>query len=149
METAPLLKSTITPLPWAQVLVLLVVRLADPLSFTVLFPFVYFLVRDFHLAATEAQVGFYVGCIASSFAVAQMLSGKCTVYMAKCRHPVGPAVGQGRAAPGHPWRAGGDVRQPADVWPEHVPPLGHRHTVHVWAAERQCGRHQVGHDGAD
>ncbi|KAJ9071376.1 hypothetical protein DSO57_1037539 [Entomophthora muscae] len=64
-----------TPLPWPQVLTLLVCRVADPLSFTVLFPFVYFMVKDFHLTENDGEVGFYVGFIASSFAVAQTMSG--------------------------------------------------------------------------
>ncbi|KAJ9070239.1 hypothetical protein DSO57_1010276 [Entomophthora muscae] len=75
-ESRPLLEGVQrTSLPWLQVAILLVVRLADPLSFTVLFPFVYFMVRDFQVAKNEAHIGFYVGIIASSFATAQMLSG--------------------------------------------------------------------------
>ncbi|KAJ9056674.1 hypothetical protein DSO57_1030523 [Entomophthora muscae] len=75
-ESRPLLEGAQrTSLPWLQVAILLVVRLADPLSFTVLFPFVYFMVRDFQVAKNESHIGFYVGIIASSFAAAQMLSG--------------------------------------------------------------------------
>lgn len=76
MDSSTPLLGEPTPLPWPQVLTLLVCRLADPLSFTVLFPFVYFMVRDFHLTENDAEVGFYVGFIASSFAMAQTMSGK-------------------------------------------------------------------------
>ncbi|KAJ9055276.1 hypothetical protein DSO57_1005382 [Entomophthora muscae] len=76
MDASTPLLSAPTPLPWRQVLILLVVRLADPLSFTILFPFIYFMVKDLHLTDDDGKVGYYVGFIASSFAVAQMISGK-------------------------------------------------------------------------
>ncbi|KAI9355683.1 major facilitator superfamily domain-containing protein [Zopfochytrium polystomum] len=43
------------------------------MSMTILFPFVYFMVRDFGIA-DEKNIGFYVGFIASSFSLAQFLT---------------------------------------------------------------------------
>ncbi|KAJ3411113.1 hypothetical protein HDV05_002722 [Chytridiales sp. JEL 0842] len=62
-----------TPLPMRIVSVLCVVIFSEPMSMTVLFPFVYFMVRDFGMA-DEKDIGFYVGFIASSFSLAQFLT---------------------------------------------------------------------------
>ncbi|KAJ1978551.1 hypothetical protein H4R35_001860 [Dimargaris xerosporica] len=64
-----------TPLPKGQLAVILLTRFSEPVSFTVLFPFVYFMVRDFGVAETPEQIGYYVGIVASSFSIAQMFTG--------------------------------------------------------------------------
>ncbi|RKP36489.1 major facilitator superfamily domain-containing protein, partial [Dimargaris cristalligena] len=64
-----------TPLPWRQVTVLLLFRISEPISFTVLFPFVYFMVRDFHVSDDPKEIGFYVGIVASVFSIAQLTTG--------------------------------------------------------------------------
>ncbi|CAO3587992.1 unnamed protein product [Absidia cylindrospora] len=38
------------------------------------FPFIYFMVRDFHVANDDAQIGFYIGLLTSLFGVAQFVS---------------------------------------------------------------------------
>ncbi|KAJ1980382.1 hypothetical protein H4R33_005485 [Dimargaris cristalligena] len=65
----------ITPLPWWQVTVLLLIQLSEPINCTVLFPFVYFMVRDFHITDDPKAIGFYVGIVASAFSVAQLATG--------------------------------------------------------------------------
>ncbi|KAJ1979064.1 hypothetical protein H4R34_002977 [Dimargaris verticillata] len=64
-----------TPLPKGQLAVILLTRFSEPVSFTVLFPFVYFMVRDFDVAETPEQIGYFVGIVASSFSIAQMFTG--------------------------------------------------------------------------
>ncbi|KAI9295589.1 MFS general substrate transporter [Neoconidiobolus thromboides FSU 785] len=64
-----------TPIPWRQVSVMLLVRFSEPISFTLLLPFVYSMVRDFHITNNEKDVAYYAGFIASSFAICQFVSG--------------------------------------------------------------------------
>ena len=62
-----------TPLPIKTMVVLCIVILCEPVSYSLLFPFVYFMVKNFHIAA-ETDIGYYVGLITSSFAIAQFSS---------------------------------------------------------------------------
>ncbi|KAI8924177.1 major facilitator superfamily domain-containing protein [Entophlyctis helioformis] len=61
-------------LPWKQMFMICTVTFVEPVQFGVLFPFIYFLVRDFHIARDEKELGFYVGMLASSFCVAQLFT---------------------------------------------------------------------------
>ncbi|CAG8726523.1 305_t:CDS:2, partial [Funneliformis mosseae] len=60
-----------TPLPKMPLFVLAVVVFSEPLNFSFLLPFVYFMVRDFHVVDDEKQIGRYAGLIASSFYLTQ------------------------------------------------------------------------------
>ncbi|CDF90221.1 ZYBA0S06-03532g1_1 [Zygosaccharomyces bailii CLIB 213] len=60
--------------PWTQLLVVSLVRFSEPIAFTSLFPYVYFMVRDFHIAPTNAEVSKYSGYLSSSFALCQVIS---------------------------------------------------------------------------
>ncbi|KAI8971537.1 major facilitator superfamily domain-containing protein [Mycotypha africana] len=62
------------PLPMRQIAIIAVCRFAEPICFTVIFPFVVQMVRDFHIAE-EQNVGYYVGLITSCFALTQLLTG--------------------------------------------------------------------------
>jgi MFS family permease len=76
-EITPLVNNTneledkITPLPQPQFFILLIVRFSEPLAFGVIFPFIYYMVRDFGITKDDAEIGYYVGYIASVFAIAQ------------------------------------------------------------------------------
>ncbi|OZJ04906.1 hypothetical protein BZG36_02505 [Bifiguratus adelaidae] len=59
------------PFPRRQLFILCICRFAEPVCFTVLFPFMYFMVRDFHVTDDPNKIPYYVGYIASSFAIAQ------------------------------------------------------------------------------
>ncbi|KAJ3223538.1 hypothetical protein HDU81_009132 [Chytriomyces hyalinus] len=73
-ERTPLLtQRQQTPLPKKVMTVLCIVLFCEPVSMTILFPFIYFMVRDFGLAS-DKEVGYYVGFIASSFSLAQFLT---------------------------------------------------------------------------
>ncbi|KAI8828104.1 major facilitator superfamily domain-containing protein [Chytriomyces cf. hyalinus JEL632] len=65
-----------TPLPVNIITALSFVIICEPLSLTVLFPFIYFMVRDFGIS-DDKEVGFYVGFIASSFSLAQFCTSLC------------------------------------------------------------------------
>ncbi|TPX37689.1 hypothetical protein SmJEL517_g00556 [Synchytrium microbalum] len=62
-----------TPLPKSILFVLCIIIFSEPMSMTILFPFVYFMVRDFGMT-DEKDIGFYVGFIASAFSLAQFLT---------------------------------------------------------------------------
>ena len=57
---------------YRNLFILCLTILSEPISLTILFPFVYFMVVDFGFL--ENEVGYYVGLIASSFSLAQFCS---------------------------------------------------------------------------
>ncbi|KAJ3004565.1 UNVERIFIED_CONTAM: hypothetical protein HDU68_005014 [Siphonaria sp. JEL0065] len=88
-ETTPLLSTSTedeevtiikpTPLPFKQMLVLSVVTICEPIQGTILFPFVYFMIKDF--GVPEHQIGWYVGLITSLFSLAQVMSSVPIGYL--------------------------------------------------------------------
>ncbi|KAK7440177.1 hypothetical protein VKT23_017120 [Stygiomarasmius scandens] len=78
-EATPLLEEQCppkktTPLPVAQLATVCLVRLADPISFCQIFPYINEFIAYLHLVDDPSQIGFYSGLVESSFAVAQLLS---------------------------------------------------------------------------
>ena len=67
-------QSRSTPLPWFQLSVITLMRLSEPINFTVIFPFI----SDFiwHLGTTKdrSELGLYAGIIESLFAVCQTIT---------------------------------------------------------------------------
>nr|QFR37135.1 MFS transporter [Cyberlindnera americana] len=61
--------------PWQQILVISLVRLAEPVAFSSLFTYAYYMVEDLGVAHTKAEVAKYAGFLASSFAFCQVLTG--------------------------------------------------------------------------
>ncbi|KAI9143086.1 major facilitator superfamily domain-containing protein [Paraphysoderma sedebokerense] len=61
----------ITPLPMRQMIVLSICIFGEPMSLSILFPFVYFMVESFHLTEDPKETGYYVGFVASCFSFAQ------------------------------------------------------------------------------
>lgn len=59
--------------PLWQMVVVSIMRFSEPLAFTSLFPYLYFMIRDFQIAPTEADISKYSGYMASSFAFCQFL----------------------------------------------------------------------------
>ncbi len=64
----------VTPLPAKQMFIILLVTFVEPVQFGILFPFIYFLVRDFGVASDEQSLGSWIGLLASSFSLAQFFS---------------------------------------------------------------------------
>lgn len=48
-------------------------RFSEPLAFTSLFPYVYFMIRDFGIAEDEASISKYAGYLSASFALTQFI----------------------------------------------------------------------------
>ncbi|CAG8525501.1 2081_t:CDS:2, partial [Paraglomus occultum] len=73
--TRPTDQRPITPLPRKQLFILCCCRFAEPIAFTNILPFLYFMVEDFHLTDDPKKIGYFVGYIASSFALCQFFTG--------------------------------------------------------------------------
>ncbi|KAI0313630.1 MFS general substrate transporter [Amylostereum chailletii] len=72
VDSSPL--KQVTPLPVAQLACLCVCRLADPIMFTQILPYVNQMMTDLHVTDDPSRIGFYSGLVESSFAVAQLFS---------------------------------------------------------------------------
>ncbi|KAG2193190.1 hypothetical protein INT46_011271 [Mucor plumbeus] len=61
-------------LPWKQLFLICTCRFAEPISFSIHAPFIYFMIRDFKMT-DELHIGYYASLITSAFAMAQFASG--------------------------------------------------------------------------
>ncbi|KAG0139304.1 hypothetical protein CROQUDRAFT_666707 [Cronartium quercuum f. sp. fusiforme G11] len=61
-----------TPLPVKQLLVLCCMRLTEPISYTLIFPFINQMLEELKVCSDPRQIGYYAGVIESLFAIAQM-----------------------------------------------------------------------------
>ncbi|KAK4414266.1 protein ZINC INDUCED FACILITATOR 1 [Sesamum alatum] len=68
------LKQTSRGLPIKQVLVIWVIVLSTALTISSLFPFLYFMIRDFGIAKREEDIGYYAGFIGSSYMLGRALT---------------------------------------------------------------------------
>ena len=71
------------PYPARQILILALCRLSEPIAMTSSFPYLFFMIRDFHVIDSEKGISRYAGILASSFSFAQVFSGTFL-------HPVEP-----------------------------------------------------------
>ncbi|XWS53255.1 hypothetical protein CRYUN_Cryun11dG0141800 [Craigia yunnanensis] len=68
------LKQEQTGVPYKHLSFIWIVSLCTALPISSLFPFVYFMIRDFHIAKREEDIGFYAGFVGSSFMVGRALT---------------------------------------------------------------------------
>ncbi|KAL8061805.1 hypothetical protein ABFS82_02G107400 [Erythranthe guttata] len=61
-------------LPIKQVLIVWIIVLSTALTISSLFPFLYFMIRDFHIAKQEEDIGYYAGFIGSSYMFGRALT---------------------------------------------------------------------------
>ncbi|KAL7120309.1 hypothetical protein ACP275_02G115700 [Erythranthe tilingii] len=61
-------------LPIKQVLIVWIIVLSTALTISSLFPFLYFMIRDFHIAKREEDIGYYAGFIGSSYMFGRALT---------------------------------------------------------------------------
>lgn len=61
-------------IPIRELLFTWVIVLCTALPISSLFPFLYFMIRDFHIAETEEDIGFYAGYVGSSFMLGRALT---------------------------------------------------------------------------
>jgi MFS family permease len=75
LSAEPVTKDVVTPVPWAQLWVLLVLQLAEPLTSQVIYPFAPEFVRNVGIThGDESRVGYYVGLLQSIFFATQALT---------------------------------------------------------------------------
>lgn len=72
--------------PVWQMSVISLIRFAEPISFTSLFPYVYFMVRDFNVAEDPADISRYTGYLAAAFSLAQFC---CCIQWGKLSNSIG------------------------------------------------------------
>ena len=70
--TTPTMATTMTPIPWRQLLTLCLVRLVDPICFSQIFPYINDMLLDMGVVGPNEpeRVGFYSGLIESAFSAA-------------------------------------------------------------------------------
>ncbi|OQO06440.1 hypothetical protein B0A48_08223 [Cryoendolithus antarcticus] len=66
------------PFPVRQMFVLALCRLAEPIAFMSIFPYVYHMIESFHTTSDDRRITFYAGMVTSAFAFAEFLS--CMVW---------------------------------------------------------------------
>lgn len=73
MTGTPTLRESLSGFPVWQMFVICMVRLAEPIAFTSMFPYIYFMVRDFDIAKDENDISLYTGYLSAAFAFIQFL----------------------------------------------------------------------------
>ncbi|CAM8965570.1 unnamed protein product [Rhodiola kirilowii] len=68
------LKASKTGVPYKHLAFVWIIVLASSLPISSLFPFLYFMVNDFHVAKRDEDIGFYAGFIGSAFMVGRALT---------------------------------------------------------------------------
>ncbi|GAB2277723.1 Protein ZINC INDUCED FACILITATOR-LIKE 1 [Dionaea muscipula] len=69
-----LLKENQHGIPFKGLLTIWVIVLSSVLPASLLFPFLYFMIRDFHIAKTEEDIGYYAGFVGSTFMLGRALT---------------------------------------------------------------------------
>lgn len=79
-------KAQVLGFPVWQMTVVSLIRFSEPIAFTSLFPYVYFMVRDFGIAKDPTDISRYTGYMGASFAFAQFL---CCMHWGRLSDRVG------------------------------------------------------------
>ncbi|KAI0100604.1 major facilitator superfamily domain-containing protein [Nemania sp. FL0031] len=68
-------RATTPPFPKRQLLVLAICRICEPIAFMGIFPYVYFMIQDFHVTDDPSRISFYAGMVTSAFTFAEFSTG--------------------------------------------------------------------------
>ncbi|KAJ2644295.1 hypothetical protein GGF44_000706 [Coemansia sp. RSA 1694] len=63
-----------TPLPWKQIAPLVAMRLAEPVNFCLILPFLYKMIEDFGVADTPKDISYYASMMFMSFSISQAMT---------------------------------------------------------------------------
>ncbi|KAJ2046469.1 hypothetical protein GGI03_004576 [Coemansia sp. RSA 2337] len=63
-----------TPLPWKQIAPLVAMRLAEPINFTLILPFMYKMIEDFGVAETPKDISYYASLLFVSLSISQTVT---------------------------------------------------------------------------
>ncbi|KAI1175353.1 MFS general substrate transporter [Nemania sp. FL0916] len=67
--------ASLPPFPRRQMLVLAICRICEPIAFMGIFPYVYFMIEDFHVTEDPNRISFYAGMVTSAFTFAEFSTG--------------------------------------------------------------------------
>ncbi|KAI1825326.1 MFS general substrate transporter [Xylaria intraflava] len=67
--------ASLPPFPKQQMLVLAICRICEPIAFMGIFPYVYFMIEDFHVTEDASRISFYAGLVTSAFTLAEFSTG--------------------------------------------------------------------------
>jgi len=70
------------PYPAGQLFVLGSCRLSEPISMTSSQPYIYFMIRDFHIVEDETQIPRYAGFLSACYSLSQSITG--TEFLVSC-----------------------------------------------------------------
>ncbi|KAI1142304.1 MFS general substrate transporter [Hypoxylon sp. FL0543] len=65
----------VPPFPTRQMLVLAICRICEPIAFMGIFPYIYFMIEDFHITEDKSRISFYAGMVTSAFTFAEFSTG--------------------------------------------------------------------------
>ncbi|PVH69925.1 MFS multidrug transporter-like protein [Cadophora sp. DSE1049] len=63
------------PFPTRQMTILALCRICEPIAFMSIFPYVYYMTKDFGIAKNDSEIAAYAGMLLSAFAFAEFSSG--------------------------------------------------------------------------
>ncbi|KAJ2889732.1 hypothetical protein IWW38_004533, partial [Coemansia aciculifera] len=63
-----------TPLPWKQITPLLAMRLAEPINFVLILPFLYKMIEGFGIADSPKDISYYASMLFVSFSISQTMT---------------------------------------------------------------------------
>ncbi|KAF4587489.1 MFS multidrug transporter [Ophiocordyceps camponoti-floridani] len=61
--------------PTQQMFVLACCRICEPIAFMSIFPYIYYMIEDFHIARDASQISVYAGMVTSAFTLAEFATG--------------------------------------------------------------------------
>ncbi|KAH8654744.1 major facilitator superfamily domain-containing protein [Ilyonectria robusta] len=63
------------PFPAKQMLVLACCRICEPIAFMSIFPYIYYMIDDFHITDDASKISVYAGMVTSAFTLAEFATG--------------------------------------------------------------------------
>ncbi|RDA83193.1 hypothetical protein CP532_1230, partial [Ophiocordyceps camponoti-leonardi (nom. inval.)] len=63
------------PFPTQQMFVLACCRICEPIAFMSIFPYIYYMIEDFHITRDASQISVYAGMVTSAFTLAEFATG--------------------------------------------------------------------------
>ncbi|ROT40694.1 MFS general substrate transporter [Sodiomyces alkalinus F11] len=66
---------TLPPFPVRQMFVLALCRICEPIAFMSIFPYIYYMIEDFHITEDESKISVYAGMVTSAFTLAEFSTG--------------------------------------------------------------------------
>ncbi|KAK5998497.1 Major facilitator superfamily multidrug transporter mfsB [Cladobotryum mycophilum] len=68
-------KNELPPFPAKQMFVLACCRICEPIAFMSIFPYIYYMIEDFHITDDANKISVYAGMVTSAFTLAEFATG--------------------------------------------------------------------------